>query len=121
MIEQAQTQILEGRSTPVHFSFEYLDPSATESFEQQRLVSFLREKYQGHQFRLLVAIGMEALTLAEELRAKAKMFSSAALVFAVVDPSDPKKLSNLKAAKTGVIRSSNFVATLQTAFPVPAM
>jgi PAS domain S-box-containing protein len=115
MIEQAQTQILEGRSTPVHFSFEYLDPSATESFEQQRLVSFLREKYQGHQFRLLVAIGMEALTLAEELRAKAKMFSSAALVFAVVDPSDPKKLSNLKAAKTGVIRSSNFVATLQTA------
>jgi PAS domain S-box-containing protein len=117
MVEEVQTQILEGRSTPIHFNFEYLDPSVpiSETSEQQRLVSYLREKYQEHHFRLIIAIGEQALIFLEESRAKRKLFPDSALVFAVVDPTDPRKLSAAKTARTGVIRTSNFLATLQTA------
>ena len=117
MIEEAQTQILEGRNTPIHFSFEFVDPSRSlgDRSEQQHFLSYLREKYQSHQFKLVVALDDRALTLAEECRAKLKLFSNVPVVFAVVDPVDVRKLSNRRVARTGVIRNSNFLTTLKVA------
>jgi PAS domain S-box-containing protein len=117
MVEETQGQILEGRDTPIHFSFEFLDPSQAivGGFEQQRLLSYLRNKYRGHEFKLVIALDERALTLAEECLAKLKLFANAATVFAVVDPVEPRKLSNRRSRRTGVIRNSNFLPTLKLA------
>jgi PAS domain S-box-containing protein len=80
---------------------------------QKRLSLYLREKYQGHSFKLVIGIGEQASILAEELRAT--LFPNGVLVFDVVDPADLRKWLNRKATRTGVIRSSRFVPTLQVA------
>jgi len=117
MIDEAETQILEGRNTPVHFNFEFLDPSQSTigGPGQQTLFSYLRDKYRGHEFRLVVALDEKALTLAETCRAKLKLFPNAPILFAVVDPAEPRKLSGRGPMRTGVIRNSNLLPTLRLA------
>lgn len=116
MMEEAQNQILEGRNTPIHFSFEFLDPSqsSADRSEQHRLLSYLHDKYVGHEFKLVIALDQGAQSVAEECRAKLKPFANAATVFAVVDPAEPRRL-NKRSARTGVIRNSNFLPTLKLA------
>src|SRR5215813_7871924 len=117
MIDEAETQILEGRNTPIHFRFELLDPAQSigDADEQQRLFSYLRDKYRGHEFNLVIALDEKALTLGEECHAKFKPFSKAPMVFAVVDPAEPRKLSSRRPGRTGVIRNSNLLPTFRLA------
>lgn len=114
LIEETQTQIIEGRTTPVHFSFEYLDPSLSLSDHNQKrkLQSYLLDRYRGHSFKLVITIGEQATALADEYRMK--LFPDASLVFFVVDPADRKWLSP-KSGRTGVIQNPNYAATLKLA------
>ena len=114
LVEETQTQIIEGRTTPVHFSFEYLDPSLSLSDRNQKrkLQSYLLDRYRGHSFKLVITIGEQATALADEYRMK--LFPDASLVFFVVDPADRKWLSP-KSRRTGVIQNPNYAATLKVA------
>jgi len=114
MIEEAQTQILEGRGTPIHFSFEYLDlPYPTSSsYLRDRIVPYLREKYSGHTFDLVITIGGDTLAFADKYRVS--LFPDARLLFQMFD-SELMPKSKSKPGMTGVIRKSNYIPTLKLA------
>ena len=115
MIQQAQTDILEDSTTPVHFSSEYLPFSSSFADPSGKRVtaSYLREKYRGQTFPLVITIGPETLAFAEENRAK--LFPDAALLFFVVNSDDASRLLGQKPGRTGVIQKLNYLPTLQLA------
>jgi PAS domain S-box-containing protein len=115
MIEQAETRILEGSARPVHFTFEYLEPSSSFADEsrKQATSSYLLEKYRGQTFDLVIAVNEETVTLAEQIRTK--LFRDGALVFFVVDPKDPSGWLKPTSGRTGVVRKTNPLLTLQLA------
>jgi len=115
LIQETETQILEGPNTPVHFSLEYLDlssPSADASY-RKRVLAFLAEKYRGQAFDLVITIGEPTLEFAEESRAR--LFPEAALLFMVARPEEAKNPIPGKLPVTGVIRTLNYLPTLQLA------
>jgi len=115
MIEQTETRILDGSDRPVHFSFEYLEPSP--SFEdpsrKQATASYLLQKYHGQTFDLVIAIDEGTVAFAESIRTK--LFPDAALLFFVTDPQNPSSWLNHEPGTTGVIRKLNYLSTLQLA------
>src|SRR5271154_2774066 len=115
MVEQTEPRILEGSDKPVHFSFEYLESSS--SFEdvsrKRATASYLLQKYQGQTFDLVIAIDEDTVAFAEKIRAK--LFPDAGLLFFVTDPQDPLSWANHEPGRTGVVRKSNFLSTLQLA------
>ncbi len=114
LIEQAETRILDGSNLPVHFSFEYLDPSSFADPSRGRATAaYLLQKYSGQTFDLLIAINEETLPFAEQMRAKVS--PDEALLFFVVNPKDPSSWLNQKPGRTGVIRQVNYLPTLQLA------
>jgi PAS domain S-box-containing protein len=115
MIDQAETRILEGSARPVHFTFEYLEPSSSFADESRRRAtySYLLEKYRGQSFDLVIAVNEETVTLAEQIRTK--LFRDGALVFFVVDPKDPTSWLKPTSGRTGVVRTMNALLTLQLA------
>jgi PAS domain S-box-containing protein len=115
LIEETETQVLEGRNTPVHFSLEYLDllsASAGESY-RKNVLAFLREKYRGHSFDLVITIGEPTLQFAEENRAR--LFPDAALLFVMARPENAENILTGKLPVTGVIRTLNYLPTLELA------
>jgi PAS domain S-box-containing protein len=114
LIEEAETQILEGRDTPVHFSHEY-DPSLSseDSSRQARAFSLLKEKRRGQVFDLVITIGGTPGAL-EEL-SHARLFPEATLLFFVVNPEETTHGFKLPPNSTGVVRSLNYLPTLQLA------
>jgi PAS domain S-box-containing protein len=114
LIEEAENQILKGVSTPVHFSLEYIDPlSLTQApFREKSALSFTRQKYQGHNFDLVIEVGEDTLAFGEPA---ASLFPDAPLVFYIVNPTDEAKWLTPKPGRTGVIRKLNYLPTLQLA------
>jgi PAS domain S-box-containing protein len=115
MIERAQNQILDGSDTPVHFSLEYLKLSSSlASLPGKRATeSYLREKYRGQAFNLVIVIGEETLSFAEQIRSG--LFPVTPLLFFMVNPQNNSGQLNQKAGRTGVVRKLNYVPTLQLA------
>ena len=114
LIEQAETRILDGSNLPVHFSFEYLDPSSFANPSRgQATASYLLQKYSGQTFDLMIAINEETLPFAEQMRAR--LSPDEALLFFVVNPKNPSSWLNQEPGRTGVIRQVNFLPTLQLA------
>jgi PAS domain S-box-containing protein len=115
MVEQTETRIVDGSNKPVHFSFEYLEPSSSfaDASRQRATASYLLEKYRAQTFDLVIAIDEETVGLAEMIRAK--LFPDAALLFFVTDPQNLSGWLNPKTGRTGVIRKSNYLSTLQLA------
>ena len=115
LIEEAETRILEGRATPVHFTLEYLNPSLLEESPSRKrtVLSFLRDKQQGRTFDLVVTINEQLLALHES--SLEPFFPSAAFLFSAVMPADTTKWSPPKLGRVGVIRKLNFVPTLELA------
>ncbi|MGA8492705.1 MAG: PAS domain S-box protein [Terriglobales bacterium] len=115
MVEQAETHILGGSKKPVHFTFEYLEsPSSfSDPSRRQATASYLLEKYGGQTFDLVIAINEETVALAEQIRQK--LFPDAALLFFVADPKDPSSWLKPHAGRTGVVRQTNSLLTLQLA------
>jgi hypothetical protein len=67
LIDEAETQLVQNRNGPIHFTLEYLDPfvlNVAPSKRKKRL-SYLQEKYQGQSFDLVITIG-EQTTLSEQ-------------------------------------------------------
>jgi PAS domain S-box-containing protein len=115
MIEQAETRIVSGSDSPVHFTFEYLQPSSSfaHSSHETGMASYLFEKYRGHTFDLVIAVDEETVSLAEQIRSK--LSPEASLLFFVVNPRDPSIWLSQTAGRTGVIREVNYLPTLQLA------
>jgi PAS domain S-box-containing protein len=115
LIEQAESHIIEGVSTPVHFDLEYLEFSSalSDPTRKKATASYLLEKYRGQTFDLLIAINEETVALAEQMRPK--LFPDGVLLFFIVDPQQTSSGLNQKAGRTGVIRRVNFLPTLQLA------
>ncbi len=115
MIEQAETQILVGSDKPVRFSFEYLDfASALEDRTRGKATaSYLIDKYRGQTFQLVVAIGEETVMFAQPMQAK--LFPGGVLLFFVTDPQNRELWLHQTPSATGVIRETNYEATLQLA------
>jgi PAS domain S-box-containing protein len=115
LIEETETQILEGRNTPIHFTLEYFDPSLLDANPSgnRKLASLLREKRQGQTFDLVITIGERTAVLAE--RDRTKFFPNAPLLFCLVNPDDATKWAPPKSGTTGVIRKLNYLPTLQLA------
>jgi PAS domain S-box-containing protein len=114
MVEQTETRILDGSDKPVHFSFEYLESSSSfEDLSRKRATaSYLLQKYHGQIFDLVIAIDEDTVAFAEKIRAK--LFPDAALLFFVTDPQNPSSW-NHEPGRTGVVRNSNYLSTLQLA------
>jgi PAS domain S-box-containing protein len=117
MIEQAETRILNGSATPVHFVFEHVgfssslnDPSRSKTLGT---AGYLLDKYRGQTFDLVIAINEETFDLAEQMQAK--LFPTAGVLFFVVDPRNPSSWLDKKPGRTGVVRKVNFLPTLQMA------
>jgi PAS domain S-box-containing protein len=115
MIEQTETHILDGSDKPVHFSFEYLESSSSfgDLSRKRATTSYLLQKYYGQTFDLVIAIDEDTVAFTEKIRAK--LFPDAALLFFVTDPQNPSSWLDHKPGKTGVIRKSNYLPTLQLA------
>ncbi len=115
MIEQAETRILDGSRLPVHFSFEYLEPSSSFADEPRKraTAAYLLQKYSGQTFDLVIAINEDTLLFTEELRAK--LSPDAALLFFVSNPKNPLSWLSQEPGRTGIIRKVNFLSTLQLA------
>lgn len=115
LIDEAETQLLQNRSTPIHFTLEYLDPFFLKSApgKTKRTLSFLEEKYQGQVFDLVITIAEQTPALGEQ--SLDSLFPDAPLVFCVVSPSEPSEWSITKPGRTGVIRNLNYLPTLQFA------
>ena len=115
MVEELQARILEARTTPIHFSFEYLDPSISISdrLEKKKLESYILDRYRRHSFRLVIAIGEQAAAFAEGSRAK--LFNEASILFFVVNPNESRRWLSPKPGITGVIQNLDYAATLQLA------
>jgi PAS domain S-box-containing protein len=114
LIEEAESQILERLSTPVHFTLEYVDPLLLTSAPSagRSTLSFIREKHQGRAFDLVMEIGEDTLAVAGPL---ASLFPDIPLVFYVVNPADDTKWLARRPGRTGVIRRLNYLPTLQVA------
>jgi PAS domain S-box-containing protein len=115
MIEQAETQILVGSDKPVRFSFDYLDFSSSlaDASHKKATGLYLADKYRGATFQLVIAIGEETLIFAEQ--AQPKLFPDATLLFFVVNPQEESRWRKTRINRTGVIRKSNYLPTLQLA------
>jgi len=115
MVEEIQTQILEGRATPIHFSFEYLDPSLpiSDPLQKRKVQTYLLERYHGHSFKLVIAIGEQAAVFMEDSRAK--LFPEASVLFFVVDPIDARKWLSARSGRTGIVQDADYAATLKLA------
>jgi PAS domain S-box-containing protein len=115
MVEQTQINILAGSATPVHFSLEYLDVASlfADPSSSRATTAYLHEKYRGETFDLVIAIGANALTFAEQ--SQAKLFPDAAILFFVVRSEGGPDWFNPKKGRTGVIRNLNYLPTLQLA------
>lgn len=115
LIEEAQTQILEGRNIPVHFTLEYVDPSLADAdpSHARKMLSFLQEKYQGQNFDLVITIGEQTVPILEGIHRK--LFPEAALVFFAVDLPDGTTGFKRRPGTTGVIRKLNYLPTLDLA------
>ncbi len=115
LIDEAETQLLQNRNTPIHFTLEYLEPvflNATPSKRKKRL-SFLQEKYQSQTFDLVVTIGEQTPAVGEQ--SLATLFPNVPVVFCIVSPGDPSTWLTNNAGRTGVIRKLNYLPTLQFA------
>jgi PAS domain S-box-containing protein len=115
MIEQVESQILVGSDKPVRFSFDYLDFSSSLSDEPHKkaTASYLADKYRGATFQLVIAIGEDTLTFAEQTQSK--LFPDATLLFFIVNPKEESRWLKTRTNRTGVIRKSNYLPTLQFA------
>lgn len=115
MVEQTETHILEGSNKPVHFSFEYIESSASlaEPARERAMASYLVQKYHGQTFDLVIAIDEETVAFSEKIRAQ--LFPDAALLFFVTDPENSSSWLDPKVGRTGVVRKLNFLATLELA------
>ncbi|HXW93546.1 MAG TPA: PAS domain S-box protein [Terriglobales bacterium] len=114
LIEEVESQIIQGLTAPVHFALEYIDPLwlGAEPSRKKNALSFLREKRQGQLFDLVVEIG--AQTVAADDPA-ASLFPDTPLLFYVVNPVVDTTLVAPTPGRTGVIRSLNYLPTLQLA------
>ncbi len=115
MIEQAETQILIGSDKPVRFSFDYLDfsSSLSDAPHKKATAFYLADKYRGATFQLVIAIGEDTLTFAEQTQSK--LFPDATLLFFIVNPKEESRWLKTKTNRTGIIRKSNYLPTLQLA------
>ena len=115
MIEQAETQILIGSDKPVRFSFDYLDfsSSLSDAPHKKATAFYLADKYRGATFQLVIAIGEDTLTFAEQTQSK--LFPDATLLFFIVNPKEESRWLKTRTNRTGVIRKSNYLPTLQFA------
>jgi PAS domain S-box-containing protein len=115
LIEQTETEILTGSEKPVRFSFDYLDFSSSlaDTSHKKATELYLADKYRGATFQLVIAIGEETLSFAEQ--ARARLFPDASLLFMVVNPQNEAKWLKPEINRTGVIRKSNYLPTLQLA------
>ena len=115
LIQETETQLLEGRNTPVHFSLEHLDLSSSpaDASYRKKALAFLEEKYRGQAFDLVITIGEPILEFAEESRAR--LFPEAPLLFIVERPEKAENLRPGELPLTGVIRTLNYLPTLQLA------
>ena len=115
LIEQTETEILTGSDKPVRFSFDYLDFSSSLSDASHKKATelYLADKYRGATFQLVIAIGEETLSFADQT--KARLFPNASLLFVVINPKNEANWMKPEANRTGVIRKSNYVPTLQLA------
>jgi len=115
MIEQTETHILDGSDKPVHFSLEYLEssPSFEDASRKRATASYIHQKYHDQTFDLVIAIDEDTAAFAESV--KAKLFPDAALLFFLTDPQKPSIWLNHEPGRSGVIRKSNYLATLQLA------
>lgn len=114
LIEETETQILEGRDAPVHFSFEYDPPLLGEDPAlRKRALSFLKEKRRGQVFDLVITIGGEPAML--QGLSRAKLFPEAGFVFFVVSQQADAHAFKAPSNATGVVRSLNYLPTLQMA------
>jgi len=115
MIEQAEAHILAGSDRPVRFSLDYLDFSSSLADRSRKNATelYLLDKYRGKTFQLVIAIGEATLNFAEQTHAK--LFPDAALLFFVVNPQNQSNWLEPKPNRTGVVRNSNYLPTLQLA------
>ena len=115
MIEQAESQIVTGSNQPVRFSLDYLDFSSLLANRSRRnaTLSYLRDKYRAKTFQLVIAIGEATLEFAEQ--SQAKLFPEAAVLFFVTNPHTESDWLKPKTNRTGVVRMSNYLLTLQMA------
>jgi len=115
MIEQAEAQILTNSDKPVRFSFDYLDFSSSlaDRSRKDATTTYLLDKYRGKTFQLVIAIGEATIDFAEQTQAK--LFPDAALLFFIADPPNESDWLKPKPNRTGVVRKSNYLPTLQLA------
>lgn len=114
LIDQTEAEIVTGSHQPVHFSFEYLESSLLlDDTNQTQLASYLADKYRAHKFRLVIAIGEDALIFAE--RVQATLFAGGTLSFFVANPHNESLWRNYLTVSTGVIRKANYLSTLKMA------
>ncbi len=115
LIVEAETRILEGWNTPIHFAVEYFDRSMFTADEDREdtMVSYLQTKYQGHSFDLVVAIGGPSLAFCQKYRAS--LFPDSALMYYLVDAEAVPAKQAVDAGSTGVVRKLNYLPTLQLA------
>lgn len=115
IVEETETQILEGRNTPIHFSVEYLDPAIFpgDASHRTQAMAFLRERHQRRDFDLVITLDEQALRFVEEPRAK--LFNDTPLIFSLDMRKNDSTGFNRPPDSTGVIRVFNYVPTLQMA------
>jgi PAS domain S-box-containing protein len=115
LVEEAETQILENRALPVHFTLEYVNPAwlKTDPVRKRTTLSFLAEAYRSNQFDLVVIVDEEAPILEE--RPISVFFAKTPVLFAMVGPTDTAAHLVANPGQTGVIRKLNYLPTLQVA------
>lgn len=115
MIEQTEAQILTSSEKPVRFSLDYLDFSSSlaDRSRKNATATYLLDKYRGKTFQLVVAIGEATIDFAEQTQVK--LFPDAALLFFIADPPNESDWLKPKLNRTGVVRRSNFLPTLELA------
>lgn len=115
LIDEAETQILENRDTPVHFTLEYLDPLwfRGDLSRKDNVLSFLQEKHQGQNIDLVIAIDEQLPPPSESVIAR--LFPKVLLLFSYVVPPDGVKGPTPQWGKAGVARKLNYLPTLQLA------
>ena len=99
----------------MRFSFDYLDFSSSLSDEPHKKATafYLADKYRGATFQLVIAIGEDTLTFAEQTQSK--LFPDATLLFFMVNPKEESRWLKTRTNRTGVIRNLNYLPTLQFA------
>jgi signal transduction histidine kinase len=114
-IEEAETEILESRSTPVHFNLEYLGPTLAieDSHYRAALLELLQAKYRGRHIDLVIAIGDRTLEFART--ARRKLFPGMPILFFLSRAEDSIQSAAREPGETGVIRKLNFLPTLKVA------